>query len=72
MLEELRRNDIRVPADMSVVGFDDTTLAGLVTPKLTTVRQDATELGRIGTARLLDALAAGTGPAARRGSRRAS
>ncbi len=57
MLEELKRNGVRVPEDMSVVGFDDTALACLVTPKLTTIRQDAAELGRIGTERLLDALA---------------
>lgn len=57
MLEELRRHDVRVPDDMSIVGFDDTALADLVTPKLTTIRQDAAELGRIGTGRLLDTLA---------------
>ncbi|GBR10052.1 LacI family DNA-binding transcriptional regulator [Acetobacter oeni] len=57
MLEELKRNGVRVPDDMSIVGFDDTTLAGLVTPKLTTIRQSAAEMGRIGATRLLDALA---------------
>lgn len=57
MLEEFRRNGVRVPEDMSVIGFDDTSLAELVTPKLTTVRQDAAELGRIGADRLLDAIA---------------
>lgn len=37
---------IRVPADVSIVGFDDIPEAAHFTPPLTTVRQDFTELGR--------------------------
>jgi DNA-binding LacI/PurR family transcriptional regulator len=36
----------RIPADVSVVGFDDTPEAGFFHPPLTTVRQDFEELGR--------------------------
>ena len=35
-----------VPGDVSVVGFDDTPVAEFLTPPLTTVRLDFTELGR--------------------------
>jgi len=42
-LHEARR---RVPADISVVGFDDIPEASFFTPPLTTVRQDFGELGR--------------------------
>jgi len=37
---------VRVPQDVSVVGFDDQPEAGYFTPPLTTVRQDFEELGR--------------------------
>ncbi len=40
-----RQSGLRVPEDISVVGFDDMPLASLVTPSLTTVRQPAKELG---------------------------
>jgi len=37
---------LRVPADLSVVGFDDVEPATIVTPALTTVRQPLAEMGR--------------------------
>jgi LacI family transcriptional regulator len=37
---------LRVPADLSVIGFDDTELARNVFPAVTTVRQPLAELGR--------------------------
>ena len=38
---------IRVPEDLSIVGFDDTFEASIVTPPLTTVRQPLAEMGRM-------------------------
>src|SRR5262249_31711005 len=38
---------MRVPEDLSVVGFDDTAEAEIVTPGLTTVRQPLAEMGRM-------------------------
>jgi len=35
---------IEVPGELTIVGFDDITLADLVVPRLTTVRQPATEM----------------------------
>jgi LacI family transcriptional regulator len=44
---------VRVPDDLSVVGFDDTLEAKLATPALTTVRQPLAELGRTAVSLLL-------------------
>jgi len=56
VLNELRGAGIRVPDDVSVVGFDDSPAAHYGYPGLTTVRQDVLGLGRTATDRLLDAL----------------
>lgn len=49
---ELRSRGLSVPDDVSVVGYDDSPLAALVTPALTTVRQPVYEMGRVGAERL--------------------
>jgi len=51
-LNVARRRGIRVPEDLSIVGFDDTFQATIVTPSLTTVRQPLAELGRMGVSLL--------------------
>ena len=48
-----RRLGLRVPDDLSVVGFDDTSQATIVSPALTTVRQPLAELGRMGVSLLI-------------------
>lgn len=45
---------VSVPGDVSVVGFDDTSLAEMVTPRLTTVRLPTTAVGQAATRSLLD------------------
>jgi LacI family transcriptional regulator len=52
-LNVARRLGLRVPEDLSVVGFDDTFQATIVTPVLTTVRQPLAELGRLGVSLLM-------------------
>lgn len=46
VLEAARRLGLRVPADLSVVGFDDTQVASIATPPLTTVHQPIADIGR--------------------------
>jgi DNA-binding LacI/PurR family transcriptional regulator len=51
-----RERGLRVPDDLSVVGYDDIILAQHIDPPLTTIRQDPVAAGRITAARLLAAL----------------
>ncbi|RWZ64517.1 LacI family transcriptional regulator [Labedella populi] len=53
ILGELRNNRIRVPEDMSVVGFDDIAVAADVAPALTTARIPMFEMGRHAVALIL-------------------
>ena len=45
VIEAARGRGLRVPDDLSVVGFDDTQVARLASPQLTTVRQPLHEMG---------------------------
>jgi DNA-binding LacI/PurR family transcriptional regulator len=49
---------LKVPQDMSIVGFDDSRLASAVTPPLTTVRQDFVAKGRAAARALVGAIEA--------------
>jgi len=52
--------NLTVPADLSVVGFDDHPLAVASRPPLTTVRQDIAAKGNAAVAQLVDVLGDGT------------
>jgi LacI family transcriptional regulator len=56
-----REMGLSVPGDVSVTGFDDIELAGIVTPALTTVHVPHREMGRR-AAQMLFALCAGNDP----------
>jgi LacI family transcriptional regulator len=43
---EVQKLGLRVPEDISVVGFDDLPIAAHITPSLTTIRQDRIDLGK--------------------------
>lgn len=53
VMQEAAARGLRVPGDLSVVGFDDTVEASVVVPALTTVRQPLAELGRTAVSVLL-------------------
>lgn len=45
---------LRVPEDISIVGYDGIHMAKMVSPKLTTWQQNTAELGRLAAERLID------------------
>ena len=47
VIQAARERRIRVPEELSVVGFDDVEAAEIVTPMLTTIRQPLAEMGRM-------------------------
>jgi LacI family transcriptional regulator len=54
VMETLRLKNIRVPQDMSVVGFDDVPQASITSPGLTTVYHPLYEMGRVAAETLLE------------------
>ncbi len=56
VMDAVRSRGLRVPGDISVVGFDDIPQAALVRPALTTVNQPLEKMGRVAAQKLLDLL----------------
>ena len=50
------RRGIDVPADLTVCGFDDTPLATVIWPELTTIRQPIADMARVGIEMLVSVL----------------
>jgi LacI family transcriptional regulator len=55
-LSAARRLGLRIPSDLSVIGYDDISYAELANPRLTTVAQPAYEIGQRAAAVLLERL----------------
>jgi len=47
LMKVFTRQGIRIPEDVSIVGFDDIEAASYVTPTLTTIRQDTKAMGNL-------------------------
>lgn len=54
VLQVFDREGIRVPQDVSLVGFDDVEAATYVRPQLTTIRQDTHQLGTVAARTLVE------------------
>ncbi len=50
---------LRVPDDISVIGFDDIVIANMITPKLTTIAQPLEEIGKMAVQSLVSILSEG-------------
>ncbi len=55
-MDAIRNRGLRVPDDVSVIGFDDIPQASLIRPALTTIRQPLEKMGRVATQMLLELL----------------
>jgi len=63
ILHALARNGVKVPEEISVIGFDNVPLAPFVYPALTTIDQPAVEMAETAAAILMRALQNGAGQA---------
>lgn len=48
VIEDCRKRGLRIPEDISVIGFDDIPVSAKLNPPLTTIRQERKELGKCG------------------------
>ncbi|MBZ5616490.1 MAG: LacI family transcriptional regulator [Acidobacteriia bacterium] len=62
-MRAFRDAGLRVPEDVSVVGFDDIQAAAYLTPRLTTVRQPLRKMGEMAAQQLLMRISNGNGKA---------
>jgi LacI family transcriptional regulator len=60
-MRAIRSRGLRVPGDVSLVGFDDVAFAAYVEPALTTLRQETAEMGRWAVATLTERIKAARG-----------
>jgi LacI family transcriptional regulator, galactose operon repressor len=65
-LDAARRVGVRVPGELSIVGFDDIDMAGWEGFNLTTVRQPVAEMGRAAAQLLIERVESGDGGPPRR------
>jgi alanine racemase len=61
-IRAVRGRGLRVAADVSIIGYDDSPLIGFTDPPLTTVRQPVLALGKAAVGALLDEIAGATVP----------
>jgi LacI family transcriptional regulator len=65
VLRGLHRSQLRVPQDISLVGYDDVPFAGALSPPLSTIQQLPFRLGETAAQLMLDAIGNGSEPADR-------
>jgi LacI family transcriptional regulator len=56
VMDAVRNRNLRIPDDVSVVGFDNIHQSAMVYPPLTTIQQPLEQMGRVATQMLLGIL----------------
>lgn len=59
-MDYLRHKGVQIPEDVSVVGFDDIVMARYAYPRLTTIRQEIGEKGKLAVKQMIMLLESGT------------
>jgi DNA-binding LacI/PurR family transcriptional regulator len=59
VLDACRKSGVTIPKDLSVIGFDDNTIAEIIQPALTTIHQPKQEIGSIAMNMLIKCLSGG-------------
>jgi len=54
VMESLLEHEVRIPEDISIIGYDDINIAGLVRVPLTTIHQPKFRMGEIAASQLID------------------
>jgi len=54
IIKGLNTKGVKIPEDISIIGFDDISFSSMITPGLTTMRQSSTITGTQGTRMLID------------------
>lgn len=62
-IRALRDAGLRVPEDVSVIGFDDIQASAYMMPRLTTIRQPLRQMGELAAKHLLQRISKGNGRA---------
>jgi len=53
-IQSFQRKGLRVPEDVSIIGFDDSTICTIFSPHLTTVKSDFTKMADLAARRLIE------------------
>ena len=56
IIQELLNHGVRVPEDISLIGFDNIEMSSMINPPLTTINQPSFETGRLACKLLLDSM----------------
>lgn len=56
VIQQLQKNGIKIPEDVSVIGFDNIDISEMVTPSLTTIDQCTFEMGRLAAEALIKSI----------------
>lgn len=60
-MKAMNEEGIKIPEDVSIIGFDDISFSSLVNPALTTIRVHTSEMGRLSVRRLIEKIKYGSG-----------